>query len=543
MLAKSPPNYISPSIEVSIEMSQQRPSIKLKFGSQTPKPSDISEPPPSATSTSAPKLKLKFGAPKPAPLQDVSSAPTVTSNLKPPPKASRQTKPSAKKRAAEEAGDSGSEPVVDAPRPKKLKITARTPSSAGAPLLKIKTKGKPLPRPLGVGYDSEASDREDDPTITDNFILRMVPGEDCDYLRKAVAERNFGPVKQGGADVRMRFITKDGRRAVIVIRGRMYAAILVDLPCILEAMKSWEKKSWWKSGDVWQMLLVLGPCKNEDEALKYKLPTQRGELDEKTWQWAHGITPPLKWVRRRRFRKRISVRAVEQDEAEVERLLQADEDCVPGTSHFRMFDSVEEYDREQSLMQEEDDEEDGDEDAEGDVDDQIGFTGVGGATAMEEDDEDAFAAEMERAMVEHADETAASAQTPAAIDTTVTQTDALTPASGPSTPALETLATAEFPGLATSSGASDDDDDDDEESEESDEDAPAIDEDALERQQEVQTQKEEIADLEAAIAREREGLARTTNAILRSKVARRIESLEGDLEVRRRALGEDGEDG
>ena len=517
-------------------MSQQRPSLKLKFGSQASKPVEPSDVPASAISTSTPKIKLKFGASKTNSPQDAPPV-AASSDLKPPPKPARKSKPTPKKRAAEEAMALDPEPLIDAPKPKKLKLTARTPSSAGAPLLKIKARGRPLPRPLGVGYDSEASDREEDPTITDNFILRMAPGDDCDYLRKAVAERNFGPVKQGGADVRMRFLTKDGRRAVIVVRGRMYAAILVDLPCITEAMKSWEKKSWWKSGDIWQMLLVLGRCKNEDEAVRYKLPTQRGQLDEKTWQWAHGLTPPLRWARKRRFRKRISVRAVEEDEAEVERLLQADEECVPGTSRYRVFDSIEEYDREQSLMQDED--EDEDEDAEGEIDDQVALHGIGGAVAAEEDDDDAFAAEMERAMAEHADETAAAAQMPAAIDTSTVQAEALTPASGHSTLALERVAATESPQPAASSGASDDEED--EESEESDEDAPAVDEDVLERQQELQRQKEEIADLKAAIAREKDGLARTTNAILRSKIVRRIESLEGDLDVRRRALGEDEE--
>ncbi|KAL9103514.1 MAG: hypothetical protein Q9163_001432 [Psora crenata] len=510
-------------------MSQPKPSLKLKLGSQASKPPDA---PASATSTGTPKIKLKFGAAKSTPPKNAPpTTDATTSDLKPPAKPARKSKPTLKKRAAEEAENSDSEPLIDAPRPKKLKLTARTPSTPVAPLLKIKAKGRPLPRPLGVGYDSEASDREEDPTITDNFILRMVPGEDCDYLRKAVVERNFGPVKQGGADVRMRFLTKDGRRAVIVIRGRMYAAILVDLPCIMEAMKSWEKKSWWKSGDVWQMLLVLGRCKDEDEAMRYKLPTQRGELDEKTWQWAHGITPPLRWVRRRRFRKRISVRAVEQDEAEVERLLQADKECIPGTSRYRVFDNVEEYDREQSLMQE-------DEDAEGEIDDQAALTGIGDAAAVQDDEEDAFAAEMERAMAEHADETAAAAYTPAAVDNPTPQADVSTPASGPSTPALEKLAATESPQPATSSGASDEED---EESDESDEDVQAVDEDTLEQQQELQRQKEEIGDLEAAIAKDKEGLARTTNAILRSKILRRIESLEGDLEVRKRALGEDGD--
>ncbi|KAJ3101683.1 hypothetical protein HDU97_001224 [Phlyctochytrium planicorne] len=42
------------------------------------------------------------------------------------------------------------------------------------------------------------------------------------------------------------------------------------------------------------------------------------------YQWKHGVTAPLYNVRKRRFRKRISKRAIEDVEREVERLLQAD---------------------------------------------------------------------------------------------------------------------------------------------------------------------------------------------------------------------------
>jgi transcription initiation factor TFIID subunit 7 len=41
--------------------------------------------------------------------------------------------------------------------------------------------------------------------------------------------------------------------------------------------------------------------------------------------WPHGITPPLRHVRKRRFRKRISRRAIEVVEEQVEELLSKDE--------------------------------------------------------------------------------------------------------------------------------------------------------------------------------------------------------------------------
>jgi len=492
----------------------QRPSLKLKFGSQAK-----SEPSETPTSTTTPKIKLKFGGASKAPVPPSS---TPSEPLKPSPKPIRKSKPTPKKRAYDAGSDSeADEPLIAASQPpiKKLKLnTGSRPSisAAGGPRLKVKAKGKPLYRPKGVGYDSEAEDKEKDPTITDNIILRMTPGEDCDYLRKAVADRNFGPVKSGGADVRMRFLTKDGRRAMITIRGRHYAAVLVDLPCVIEAMKSWEKKQWWKSGDVCQMLLVLGRCAGEDEAIKYQLPTARGELDGKTMQYAHGLTPPMRWVRRRRFRKRISVRAVEQEEEEVEEMLRKDEECLPGTSKIKHYDSIEDYDREQSLMQQTPfANSDSDEDAEGEEDDQFDTEPPASAPIEEEaDDDDAFAAEMERAMA---------AEDPEPPPPSITALPA--PASTPQ----EDIA------ITTSSAATDDDDEEDEESDE--DAADELDDEQLEQQQEAQRQKEEIADLEAAIKREKEGLAKTTNQILRTKILRKVQALEGDLEVKRGGSG------
>ena len=310
----------------------QRPFLKLS----APKP-EASQTPPSAT-TGTPKLKLKFNS------SSITQAPQVTPNdptsslastgSKTAAKTPRKSKPTPKKRALEVEDDDneeGEEPrSVSGPTIKKIKLNTRAPL---APLVKLKTKGKVPKRPKGVGYDSEADDRELDPTISEGFILRMQPGEDCDIIRKAAAEGNFGR-RAGGADVRMRFLTSDGRRAAVSVNGRHYAAVLVDLPCVIEAMKSWEKRGpWMKSLDVCQMLVVMGQIKQEEDALLYPIPNgkgqlnERGELDEKTMQWASGITPPLHKVRTRRFRKRISVRDVMEVEAEVEALLARDEEA------------------------------------------------------------------------------------------------------------------------------------------------------------------------------------------------------------------------
>jgi TATA-binding protein-associated factor Taf7 len=151
--------------------------------------------------------------------------------------------------------------------------------------LKAKVKGEPLKRPLGEGYDSDASDREDNPTIEEGFILRMFPGDDCEYLRT----KKIGFAKAlGGADVHMKFF-HEGRRAAMTIRRRPYAATLVDLPCVVEGMKSWDKRGWWKSADICQMLWVFAPIKKEEETKAIPLPEI---IDRGIFQYPHGLTPP-----------------------------------------------------------------------------------------------------------------------------------------------------------------------------------------------------------------------------------------------------------
>ena len=123
-----------------------------------------------------------------------------------------------------------------------------------------------------MGYDSEASDREEDPTIDEDIILRMPAGEDSEYLRRAIANNTLGVTK----DVHMRFLTSNGRRACVTIQNRRYAAVLVDLPCVVEAMKSWNKKEFYKSADVCQMLLVLGRVATDEEAIAYDVSRAAG---------------------------------------------------------------------------------------------------------------------------------------------------------------------------------------------------------------------------------------------------------------------------
>ncbi|KAI0581626.1 Transcription initiation factor TFIID subunit 7 [Pyrenophora tritici-repentis] len=283
------------------------------------------------------------------------------------PAAKRKPKPTAKSLAMANDSDEDDFTAIEQapPQPKlhnrtqSIKLSIKPKGGLNAPqrtstaILKVKGAGKPPVRPYGVGYDSEAEEAEVDPAIESQFVLRMKPGPDCDLLRKSIEEKTIGKsVSQGGPGVHFRFFDREGRRAMLTIQNRIYAATMVELPAVIESLKSWNKKDWVKTADVCQMLLVLDEVKNEEEAKKYPLPSY---ISPDTHRFPHGLTPPMKWARKRRFRPRKSYIDVERAEAQMNRLLAEDENAH--ATKFEMVDSEAESSEESSSEEEVDDEE------------------------------------------------------------------------------------------------------------------------------------------------------------------------------------------
>lgn len=147
----------------------------------------------------------------------------------------------------------------------------------------------------GIGWDRELDSDADEPlAVEEQFILRVPPAL-APKLREQVEARNVGP------DVSFKF--KDSRRAVFTMGGKMYGAKLVDLPTLLESQKlTGSGGNSVKVADISQMLLVEDEVKDEHEITKDK------PFNIEDFVYPHGITPPLKHVRKRRFRKRINKR-------------------------------------------------------------------------------------------------------------------------------------------------------------------------------------------------------------------------------------------
>lgn len=409
-------------------------------------------------------------------------------------------------------------------RPPKISLTKK-PSLPK--FVDLRARGKAPPRPKGVGYDSEDSDTEKDPAVQQAVVLRMEPGEDADYLREAIQNNQIGPHPlQGDAEVSIKFIEKNYRRAVIKIKGRMYGAVLVDLPCIVESMKSFDKKGWWKVADMNQMLLVLGRCQNEEEARTLALPK---EVNKDTMQYAHGLTPPMHWVRKRRFRKRLNYTQVQNVEDEVLKLLEADRAWEQSGGTVTSDHTV----QPQQSIETNDYEEYEDGEGEGDM--------FGSEEDYEEDDLPAEDLEAQMQAMFDQDDAPTSdlvAESPApladqaasmsAVENTMDDYEA-TPVGTP----------------ADAGTTTQDDEDDESEEDESDEDADSpdvVDEDALAKAAERAQQLEEVADLEREVVRARQKAKAMTNQLLRAREMSKLAALEEDLRVKKGVFGLDAED-
>ncbi|CAH1127300.1 unnamed protein product [Ceutorhynchus assimilis] len=173
-------------------------------------------------------------------------------------------------------------------------------------------------------YSKSQREPDDGPAeLESQFILRL-PLEPAKVLRDAL--RNSEPLKD-------RFSIKiedDLRHTEVRLDQWLFPGKVVDLPTVIETLKTIDNKNFYKTADLCQMLL----CKEEEDQTTDEECTQKKKKDsnkvDKKYLWPHGITPPTKNVRKRRFRKTLKKKYVEapEIEKEVKRLLRHDNDAV-----------------------------------------------------------------------------------------------------------------------------------------------------------------------------------------------------------------------
>ncbi|XP_067832919.1 LOW QUALITY PROTEIN: transcription initiation factor TFIID subunit 7 [Heptranchias perlo] len=182
---------------------------------------------------------------------------------------------------------------------------------------------------LAKGQKQGSKSKEDAPhELESQYILRL-PSEHAAIVRRAV--------QSGNVNLKDRLTIElhpDGRHGIVRVDKQPLASRLVEMPCVIESLKTIDKKTFYKTADVCQMLVCstdgeLYPPQEEPVPVDPK-NKKKDKDKEKKFLWNHSITCPLKNVRKRRFRKTAKKKYIESPdvEKEVKRLLSTDADAV-----------------------------------------------------------------------------------------------------------------------------------------------------------------------------------------------------------------------
>ncbi|XP_008582900.1 PREDICTED: transcription initiation factor TFIID subunit 7-like [Galeopterus variegatus] len=167
--------------------------------------------------------------------------------------------------------------------------------------------------------------------LENQFILRLPP-EHASAVRNVMHSRCVTMKDKLKID-----LIPDGRPARVEVGDVSLTAKLVDLPCVIGSLKTVDKKTFYKTADISQMLVCTANDDIQSSPEEPETSTDPKEIkkNEKTRQkkyaWKHGITPPLKNVRKKRFRKTVKkIQCAEPAdvEKEVKRLLCSDAEAV-----------------------------------------------------------------------------------------------------------------------------------------------------------------------------------------------------------------------
>ncbi|CAO2832419.1 unnamed protein product [Amaranthus hypochondriacus] len=118
--------------------------------------------------------------------------------------------------------------------------------------------------------------------MEEQFILRVPP---------SIAERierllNEDPSSSDEKSLDLSF-SEDGRTGTFMIGDDRFPASLLDLPCVTESYKTYDDNVLIKTADIGQMIMVR----------------EGNDIAPDTVEYRHGLTPPMRDARRRRFRR------------------------------------------------------------------------------------------------------------------------------------------------------------------------------------------------------------------------------------------------
>ncbi|KAG4185933.1 hypothetical protein ERO13_A08G011300v2 [Gossypium hirsutum] len=118
--------------------------------------------------------------------------------------------------------------------------------------------------------------------MDEQFILRVPPSV-AERINRLLSE-NASSSEDKSLDLEF---SEDGRTGTFVIGNDRFPASVLDLPCVVESYKTYDDSALVKTADVGQMILVR----------------ESGEASPDVVEYRHGLTPPLRDARKRRFRR------------------------------------------------------------------------------------------------------------------------------------------------------------------------------------------------------------------------------------------------
>ncbi|XP_074349690.1 transcription initiation factor TFIID subunit 7-like [Apium graveolens] len=118
--------------------------------------------------------------------------------------------------------------------------------------------------------------------MEEQFILRVPPSV-AERINQFLSQ-NVSSSDDNSLDLSF---SDDGRSGTFAIGNDRFPASLLDLPAIVESYKTYDDNVLIKTADIGQMIMVREEGDSAPDAVDYR----------------HGLTPPMRDARRRRFRR------------------------------------------------------------------------------------------------------------------------------------------------------------------------------------------------------------------------------------------------
>ncbi|KAL6842652.1 hypothetical protein ACP4OV_027496 [Aristida adscensionis] len=127
--------------------------------------------------------------------------------------------------------------------------------------------------------------------MEEQFILRVPPSV-AERIERLMNESAASSSNPDDASLDLSF-SEDGRNGTFMIGNESFPASLLDLPAVVESYKTYDDSVLIKTADIGQMIMVREENDPAPEGVEYK----------------HGLTPPMRDARRRRFRREPDLNA------------------------------------------------------------------------------------------------------------------------------------------------------------------------------------------------------------------------------------------